>query len=196
MTVHTFGDSHCNAGWNRISGVQRHHLGPVLCYSIGTKDELLDLGAYGVIDGDVVVFCFGEIDCRCHVQKHISDTRSYENVIDEIVDNYLRAIKRKVAEFADLKVCAYNVPPAIHKETTWQHPQYPYLGTDEERRAYVEYFNACLRRQCPQVGFTFFDIYDQCVDEEGFLCPQISDRVVHITDATIIGGFLNKVLAA
>ena len=191
MTIHTFGDSHCNAGWSRIPGVKRHHMGPVLCYSIGTKDELLDLQGYGVADGDVVVFCFGEIDCRCHIQKHVSKERTHERVIDEIVDKYLRAIQRKVKSLSGVKTCVYNVPPAVHKATTWQHPQYPYLGTDEERRTYVEYFNGRLRQRCPEFGYVFFDIYDQCVDEEGFLLPEISDGVVHITDATIIGRFLS-----
>jgi len=196
MTVHTFGDSHSNAGWNRLPDVRRHNLGPVLCYSIGLKDELLDLHNYGVTDGDVVIFCFGEIDCRCHVQKHISEDRSHEKVIDELVDNYLRAIQRKTTSFPGVTVCVYNVPPAVRKEMTWQHPQYPYLGTDEERRTYVEYFNACLRQRCPAFGYIFFDIYDQCVDEDGFLHAPISDQVVHIQDATIIGGFLDKVLSA
>lgn len=115
-------------------------------------------------------------------------------MIDEIVKRYLEAIQRKVKPLAGLTVCVYNVPPAIHKETTWQHPQYPYLGTDEQRRTYVEYFNACLRQMCPGFGYVFFDIYDQCVDEEGFLRPEISDGVVHITDATIIGRFLSDTL--
>lgn len=194
MAIHTFGDSHCNAGWSNIPGVKRHHLGPVLCYSIGTKDELLDLRRHGVTDGDTVVFCFGEIDCRCHVQKHVSDVRTHESVIDEIVDNYLKAIRRKCEAWTGLTVCVYNVPPAVRRATTWEHPQYPYLGTDEQRRTYVEYFNGRLRHRCPEFGYVFFDIYNHCVDEEGFLRPEISDRVVHVTDATIIGRFLSDAI--
>jgi hypothetical protein len=53
-----------------------------------------------------------------------------------------------------------------------------------------------LRQQCPAFGFVFFDVYDQCVDEEGFLLQEISDHVCHVTDANIIVGFLNKVLSA
>lgn len=194
MTIHTFGDSHAHAGWSCLTGVVCHSIGPVLCYSIGVSDDRLKLHRSGVIDGDVVVFCFGEIDCRCHVHKYVPEGRSHESVIDEIVDKYLRAIQRRVQGFFDITVCVYNVPPTIHRKGTRKNPEYPHLGTDEERRTYVEYFNSVLRRRCPEVGYVFFDIYDKCTDADGFLAPQISDGVVHIADATIIGNFLNRLL--
>ena len=196
-TIHTFGDSHCVAGWINIPGVKIHHIGPMLAHSFGNKpNKLHRLRKSGVTNDDVVVFCFGEIDCRCHVKKHISKERSYESVIDEIVANYLLAIQSKTKLLPGLKVCVYNIAPAVHKETAREFSQHPYVGTDEERRTYVEYFNACLRQRCPEFGFVFFDIYDQCVDEEGFLLQEISDHVCHVVDETIIGGFLKKVLSA
>ena len=71
MSIHTFGDSHSVNGW---SGVINHHLGPLLCYSFG-KEKLnrIDIRKFNLTDGDTIVFCLGEIDCRCHIYKHIKD---------------------------------------------------------------------------------------------------------------------------
>jgi hypothetical protein len=75
------------------TAVRCHHLGPVLCYSVG-RDRLkkLDITSLGLACGDSIVFCFGEIDCRCHVHKYVATGRSYKNVIDGIIEQYFEAI--------------------------------------------------------------------------------------------------------
>jgi hypothetical protein len=91
MSIHTFGDSHSYNGW---SGVVPHHLGPVLCYSFG-KEKLnrCDIRNFNIKDGDTIVFCLGEIDCRCHIHKHITETTRYQDIINNIIDNYFEAIE-------------------------------------------------------------------------------------------------------
>lgn len=54
--IHTIGDSHSRFGWEGI-GINIHHIGPKLCYSVGRDG--LNLIEYGVSEGDTVVFCFG-----------------------------------------------------------------------------------------------------------------------------------------
>ena len=65
MAIHTIGDSHSYEGW---SGIVHNHLGPLLCYTFG-KEKLnrCDIRNFNIKDGDTVVFCLGEIDCRCHI---------------------------------------------------------------------------------------------------------------------------------
>ena len=38
-------------------------------------------------------------------------------------------------------ICVYNFVPPIQKYNTAENPEYPYLGTDEERKHYALYFN-------------------------------------------------------
>jgi hypothetical protein len=141
MLIHTIGDSHSNNGW---IGITNHHLGPVLCYSFGNeKLNRCDIRNYNIKDGDTVVFCFGEIDCRCHIYKHVTNTITYQDIINDIIDNYFDAIELNIyiSQIKLKNVCVYNVVPPVEKYNTGGNPEYPYLGTDEERKQYVLYFN-------------------------------------------------------
>ena len=84
------------AGWQYCDNVAAHWLGAILCYSFG-KENLdrcnISDEKYNVKEGDSVVFSFGEIDCRCHINKHITQEKTYQMIIDDLVDSYVKAIK-------------------------------------------------------------------------------------------------------
>lgn len=191
MTLHTFGDSHCYFGWDAVKGVVTHHLGAKLCYSFGRDGLDIKGGGFGVKDGDTLVFCFGEIDCRCHIHKHITTENHYSSIIDAIVEKYFTAIQSATNPFKDLVIAVYNVVPPVQKYNTNENPDYPYLGSDEERKAYVEYFNRKLREKCEEYGYTFLDVYSRYVDANGFLNKSLSDGEVHIRDGTYIRAFVD-----
>jgi hypothetical protein len=192
MPIHTFGDSHSHNGW---SGIISHHLGSLLCYSFG-KETLnrCDIRNYNIQNGDTIIFCLGEIDCRCHVHKHINSKKNAHEIIDEIVDNYFEAIKLNVVTSkVKLKnVCVYNVVPPVRKYNTQEDHNYPFLGSDEERKCYVLYFNKKLKLKCNENNYVFFDIYDNYIDKNGFLIKDLSDGSVHIRDGKHITNFINK----
>lgn len=195
MSIHTFGDSHCYSGWN--DNIIQHHIGPVLCYSFG-KEKLsrCDISKFNVKDGDTIILCFGEIDCRCHIHKHITSNNTYQNIIDNIIYNYIEAIKVNIIN-SGLKlknICIYNVVPPIQKHNTQENPLFPYLGNDEERKSYVLYFNKVLKQKCIENNFVFFDIYDYYTDINGFLNKELSDGNVHIKNNFYLNDFINKKL--
>jgi hypothetical protein len=191
MTIHTIGDSHSYNGW---SGITNHHLGPRLCYSFG-RDKLnfCDIRNFNIQDGDTIIFSLGEIDCRCHINKHINETTKYEDIIDNIVYNYIEAIKLNIeTSQLELKnICIYNIVPPIEKHNTHENPSQPYLGSDEERKNYVLYFNKKLKEKCSENNYIFFDIYDNYIDENGFLRKDLSDDNVHIREGEYITNFIN-----
>jgi hypothetical protein len=189
MSIHTIGDSHCQFGW---TGVINHHLGPLLCYTFG-KEKLnrCDIRNYDIKDGDTLVFCLGEIDCRCHINKHITDSMTYQDIINNIVENYFQTIELNISnlEIKLKNVCVYNIVPPIERYNTHENPEYPYLGTDEERKNYVLYFNEKLKEKCNEKKYIFFDIYDKYADENGFLRKDLSDSNVHIQNGVYIDNF-------
>jgi hypothetical protein len=192
MSIHTFGDSHSYFGW---TGTIQHHLGAVLCYSFG-KEKLnrCDIRNFNIKDGGTIVLCFGEIDCRCHIHKHITDTISYQDIINNIVENYFEAIELNVStsQIKLKNVCVYNIVPCVQKYNTPENPEYPYLGADEERKQYVLYFNKKIKEMCIEKKYIFFDVYDKYTDENGFLRKDLSDGNVHIRDGRYITNFINE----
>jgi len=192
MSIHTIGDSHCYEGWN---GIIQHHLGPLLCYSFG-KEKLnrCDIRNFNIKDGDTIVFCVGEIDCRCHIHKHITDTTTYQNIIDNIVDNYFEAIELNIS-ISQIKlknVCVYNIVPPVQKYNAPENPGFPYLGSDEERKDYTLYFNKKLKEKCIEKQYIFFDVYNNYTDENGFLRKELSDGITHISNGIYISNFIKE----
>ena len=192
MSIHTIGDSHSFNGW---TGIIYHHLGPVLCYSFG-KEKLnrCDIRKFDIKDGDTIVFCLGEIDCRCHIHKHITETAAYQDIINNIIDNYFEAIELNItiSQIKLKNVCVYNVVPPIQTYNTQENPEYPFLGTDEERKEYSLYFNKKLKEKCIQKKYIFFDVYNSYIDENGFLRKDLSDDTVHIRNGVYITNFINE----
>jgi hypothetical protein len=139
-------------------------------------------------DGDTIVFCFGEIDCRCHIHKHIKDTRTYQDIINKIVDNYFEAIELNISisQIKFKNICVYNVFPPVQKNSVTNNVEYPFLGTDGERKQYVLYFNKKLKEKCIEKDYIFFDIYNNYIDENGFLIKYLSDGNVHISNGIYI----------
>ena len=99
-------------------------------------------------ENDYIVFCFGEIDCRGHIHRHITKENTYQKQIDFIVENYFNTIRenKKLFNF-HINICVSNVVPAtpFYTETFRQvahNSEFPFVGTDEERRSIS--FNALI----------------------------------------------------
>lgn len=203
MRLHTFGDSHANSGWNAINpenlntylDIYLNSIGPKLCYSFGRdKLNLLNIKDFGVENGDIVVFCFGEIDLRCNIQKYITEENTYTNIIDKMIENYFIAISENVEQFDNLHVCVYNVVPTVKKSNTFEYPNHPFMGTDEERKTYVEYFNLKCNEYCQKYKYIFFNVYDKYCDSNGYLNKSYSDNNVHVLVPIYIEHFLYNLI--
>jgi hypothetical protein len=143
-------------------------------------------------DDDTIIFSLGEIDCRCHVYKHINNTTTYQQIIDNIIVKYFEAIKINIAlsGITFKHICVYNIIPPANKHNSRENPKQPFLGSNEERKNYVLYFNAKLQELCKINNYMFFDIYDKYTDINGFLRKDLSDGHVHIKDGRYIIEFV------
>lgn len=182
-TIHTFGDSHCNGAFGSMKCINLNHIGPVLCYSFGKeKLDRLNIKNYNVKDNDICIFSFGEIDCRCHIGKHITENKDYKNIIDSIIMDYFIAIDTNIKQFNNLTVFVYNILPVPQIHNTWNDNGFPFVGTDEERKEYVKYFNQKIELFCSIYKYNFFNIYDKYIDSNGYLNKKYSDGHVHIAN--------------
>lgn len=196
--IHIIGDSHASnkiSGWKDCKNIISHHIGAVLCYSFG-RDKLkkCDITKFNIKRGDSIIFCFGEIDCRCQINKYITKDKTYKNIINEIVDNYLIAIKLNIKKLNVKlnKIYIYNVVPPVRKKNVSENPEYPFLGSDEDRKKYVLYFNEILKQKCLNNNFGFFNIYEYYTCKDGFLIQKYSDGNVHIKNGIFLQKFINE----
>mmetsp|Transcript_94928 Transcript_94928/g.277566 ORF Transcript_94928/g.277566 Transcript_94928/m.277566 type:complete len:722 (+) Transcript_94928:188-2353(+) len=180
---HTVGDSHSRFGWPPC--VIQHWQGPLLCFNVDRVD--LRKMHPPIRGGDAICLCFGEIDCRCHVHKHVTEDRTYQVVIDGIIERYFKHLREQERLLPPaVRIFVYNVLPPVRKANAELNTDYPYLGEDEERLAYVRYFNNRLKQECHHTDFRFFEVYDQYADDEGFLSEEYSDGNVHVANGVWI----------
>ena len=60
------------------------------------------------------------------------------------------------------------------------------MGSNEERKEYVVYFNTKVKEKCLLYNFTFFNFHDDYRDENGYLDRELSCPSVHIKNPIYI----------
>lgn len=188
--IHTFGDSHSRFGWQQIKKykIKINHLGPKLMFSFGKeKNKLIDLTKYTLSSGDAVIYCFGEIDCRCHIHKYVVND-DYQSIIDPIVDNYISAIILNINYYSNknIKTCVYSITPPVIAATSKENPDFPFLGSDHQRKKYHTYMNQKIKEKCAEYNIIFFDVSNLYSDDGGFLKKELSDGICHILNPIYI----------
>lgn len=194
---HTFGDSHSSfhGGWTKIKiknfKILTNHFGGKTMSFFSSKN-ITDILKTSHID--IICLCYGEIDCRVHINKF---EPNYESRIDEIVTWYFNGISNIRKLYNNIKICVYNVVPPVAREkeeNKWMESgsASPAAGTDIQRKKYTLYMNKKLKEYCILNNCIFFDVYNKYVDNEGFLNPVYSDQNCHISDPIYLTEFINQ----
>jgi hypothetical protein len=187
-TFHTFGDSHGSrhGSWPQIRipniTINASTFTPgKLMFSFG-RDKVQVCAA--VADGDMVCFCYGETDCRMHVNKYKNNWKAnIENNVEAYFHNIEANIKNK-----NVTTFVYNVVPTY--EPLHAHKN----GTAEDILKYTLYMNEKIKEKCDEYGYVFFDVYDKYSDERGYLIPEYSDKICHIKNSIFLTEFLQEFL--
>jgi hypothetical protein len=173
-----------------------HHLPGKLMYTFGIqKLNLFSISnpSNNIKNNDFVFFCFGEIDCRNHVHKHITETKTYKDIIDELLFNYFEAIKENEKLNNTLKIGVYNIMPTTDKTNVGPNHAYPYKGTEEERIKYTVYANEKIKELCIKNDYIFFDIYNEICDKKGLLKLECQDKSgCHLINPEAATNFIKK----
>jgi hypothetical protein len=143
---------------------------------------------FNIEDGDTVIFCFGEIDCRI-----IFSAPEYSDIWQEMVDTtvplYFDVIRINEEKFNRLHMMVFNIIPTTKNKYL---ETYPKSSGSKQRKAVTLYVNAKLREYCEKYNYIFFDIYDKYCDENGYLDRKWADDRTHILDPVYYVEFLNK----
>ena len=183
--IYLYGDSHTNAFNNlQISYVNRHQ-SSITMFRIGRDNQIINFNTDTNSANSVVCITYGEIDCRCHIQRQINQGRVKEDICQELVTKYMNTIKTTITNYKAIIVVAIipttnqQVFERIHGPITHE---FPFVGTNEERVEYTAYMNTLLEKSCLEHGYIFFNPYAYYTDEQGYLRFDLSDTIVHIKD--------------
>ncbi|MDD5560581.1 MAG: hypothetical protein PHT50_00405 [Candidatus Omnitrophica bacterium] len=179
--IYTVGDSHCRYAWIKIPFVKTQTIGPMTMYSFGQDSPIV---VKDIPKDAIVVFCFGEIDCRCHIYKH----PPWPETIDKLASDYLAAVDHNAKIHPNIWL--FNVLPPPRKAKVKENLDFPFLGSDEERLSFVKRLNDRLRES----KYLFIDVYEKYSDKDGFLIPEKSDEHVHITDSEPLIDYIKTIL--
>ena len=171
--IHCIGDSHASffSGYNVVQPtypeisvnkypfIKSYRLGAVLAYSLATsgtreegREKLYDL-VNGLDRSSQLIFCFGEIDCRCHL---IYQSELQGKSLNEVVENCIKKYFKVVDE---LMALGFNIAiwGAIATGSS-DNVEYPMYGTEVQRNACTILFNKFAERECLARGIGFVSI--------------------------------------
>lgn len=186
--IHVVGDSHVEPLRGSMPFVA-HHLGAITAHNLNKKNsttkshEKLFQVVEKIRKNDIVMLCFGEIDCRIHIyyqHKKSNEKYSIEELIDRTISNYgqvMAQLKERGINF-----CVYCVSPATKVENEYK---YPFYGTPEIRSQINRTFNEKLKLFCETSGYKFIDIYDRVADKDGLMLREYAGDEIHLNQKAV-----------
>jgi hypothetical protein len=173
-----YGDSHAAATF-RGMGIDRSQSSKTM-HGVGRRG-VPNFNASDHTKDSIAVFCFGEVDCRCHIQRQINLGRREDDVIQELVDAYLATVNQSVGT----NVVVAVIPPtrqADYESVNGPITHHlPFVGTDEDRVRFTRKVNDRLAKHP-----LFFDPYAPYTRPDGCLNFALSDGTVHIKDNSLV----------
>lgn len=204
MNIHIFGDSHAKFNFTNIkyTNVFNHYVFSITMHRVGRDSTaLINFSSHFVNNNDIIVYQFGEVDCRCHIGKQLLLGRGLNDIIDELVGKYIESINKNKRAYTHLKIIVCCVPPtmcqeffeSIHGPITHE---FPFVGTDYDRSNFTMRVNQALKQKCLENNFIFFDYYDLYKNNMGTLNVDLSDTICHIAKNELLLNEFYKVVDA
>lgn len=191
--IYVFGDSHAwfnhrtrftgdieFAAAESVSVLFKIRANPSLTMHRVGRDGLavLNITNFGVKAGDIVIFDFGEVDCRSNIGKQRDQfKRDLNEIIDTLTTKYFNFIlaNQKLVSGAIYAVMSV-VPPTDQQN----NPEVPFYGSLPDRVKITRALNQKLKELCHQYNLIYIDIYDLYCDQNGAIRHELSDGHVHI----------------
>ncbi len=150
LTIYVIGDSH-SLFYNNIDICKVWHAGAILAYNLIDKREVYNYIYENVPKYSKLLFCFGEIDCRLHLYKHLN--------IEECANRYIKAVKQFKNDYSLIVAGPIASTPRENPQNEFQSSEYPTYGTQVQRNLVTRDFNEALRRKCAQNKIKFFTLF-------------------------------------
>jgi hypothetical protein len=155
-------------------------------FRIGRDNMIINYNKELIVsENDLLIVSYGEVDCRCHIQRQINNGRNEDAIINELVDKYYNTIKNNIVDTCKIMVVAV-IPPTKQCDYESIHGpilhEFPFVGTDEDRVRYTNKLNKKLEEHAIINNYIYFNPYSYYTAEDGTLKRELSDTIVHLGD--------------
>lgn len=213
LPIYTIGDSHSRLSFEYNFNIQTRHpritnsfwIGAFTMYRVGR--DSISFNTHSVPLNGIVVSCFGEIDVRNHIHKHVELGRYEDDIIEELVSNYMKALLHN-RQNGYKYIAVMNIVPVTEYQFDIDTPhirkpilesgssEFPFLGTHSDRQRYTLKMNKSLQTHCMSNHFGYLDIYTKHVNDQGFLKIDYSDGNCHLRCQLFLDVILDDMLTS
>lgn len=201
------GDSHVSffSGYNKVLPIypcrgknkniffEPYRIGSVLAYNL-IQLNTTELGREKIFEllenipkKSVLLFCFGEIDIRCHlIRQSNKQERPLSGVVQDCIDRYLIFINE--VRLLDFKVIVFGAIPTSYN----YDPEYPFFGTMQQRNECTLIFNNLLRQNCEDLKINYISINKYLVNKNGLTKSEYFFDSLHLSTLSL--AFVKKEL--
>lgn len=185
--IYIYGDSHAHFSFKNLKlDYKDLHQSSVTMFRVGRDNTIIKFDKNTTInENDTIVLSYGEIDCRCHIQRQINSGRNEDDVINELVDKYFLTIRNNIVNKCRIIVVGVIAPTKQNDYEILHGPilhEFPFVGTDADRVRYTAKINKKIEEHSKINNYTYFNPYDYYTREDGTLKYELSDRIVHLGD--------------
>ena len=184
--IFIYGDSHANSNFNNITvPVINKYENSVTMFRIGRYNSIVNFHVNDLDYENIYCFSYGEVDCRCHVQRQKNLNKDEDEIIKELVCQYFKTIQNNIIKYKKIIIVAV-IPQTRQQDFETLHGsilhEFPFVGTDMDRVRYTEKINKEIEKLCHNNSYIYFNPYSYYTREDGTLKFELSDTTVHLRD--------------
>lgn len=188
--IFLYGDSHANNSFKNLPiSYRNYHQNSVTMFRVGRDKQIINFNREEHNSDSVICIAYGEVDCRCHIQRQINLGRQEDDVIEDLVRNYFDSITHNICKpYRAIIVVAVIPPTRRHDYESLHGPiqhEFPFIGTDEDRVRYTSKVNKKIEEYCTKTGYIYFNPYGHYMRDDGTLRYELSDNIVHLGDNSV-----------
>ena len=192
--IYLYGDSHVHFSFRDLKlDYTDLYKSSITMFRIGRDNIIINFNKDIIQKNDIIILSYGEVDCRCHIQRQINLGNNEDNIINELVSNYFTTIKNNTTNL-DVKIIIVGIIPPTNKNDyeilngPIMH-EFPFIGSNKNRVRYTNKMNKLLKKFSIINNYIYFNPYSYYKRPNGTLKFELSDNIVHLGDNSF---FLEK----